>query len=169
MTHGRVLRGLAGEVLGTAAAVLGLLGVPGCAGPSAISAAGNSGASILLSAQDAEALIASRAGANPGTNSTQADGQPGSAFVILDVRTPEEYAAGHIAGAVNVCVTCTSPAFSEALIGLDKNATYLVYCHSGNRSATAVSIMSGQGFTKLYELAGGTIAWQAAGLGLVQQ
>ncbi|MEW6254141.1 MAG: rhodanese-like domain-containing protein [Planctomycetota bacterium] len=85
-------------------------------------------------------------------------------FVILDVRTPEEFAAGHIAGAINICLTCSPPPFEEAIAALDKNDTYLVYCRSANRSATAVSIMARQGFTDIYELQDGLVDWQAAGL-----
>ncbi|HEY5247692.1 MAG TPA: rhodanese-like domain-containing protein, partial [Dermatophilaceae bacterium] len=46
---------------------------------------------------------------------------------------------------------------------LDKNATYAVYCHSGNRSGAALEQMAAAGFTHLFDLAGGLTAWQAMG------
>jgi rhodanese-related sulfurtransferase len=66
---------------------------------------------------------------------------------VVDVRTPSEYAAGHIAGAINVDVE--SGAFSDAIAGLDKSKTYLVYCHSGRRSGIASEQMRAAGFTVL--------------------
>ena len=65
--------------------------------------------------------------------------------MILDVRNPEEFAAGHIAGAVNVCFLCST--FGDDLAALDKSKTYLVYCASDNRSGQATAKMSQQGFT----------------------
>ena len=82
--------------------------------------------------------------------------------MILDVRTPGEYAAGHIAGAV--LLDYRPPTFEDELGGLSRDATYLVYCRSGNRSAGAVEVMARRGFTRIYELAGGIQAWERAGL-----
>jgi phage shock protein E len=89
-------------------------------------------------------------------------------FVILDVRTPAEFAAGHIANAVNINVNGTSPSFAEAIAGLDKSRSYFVYCSSQHRSPTAISAMQQQDFASLYELTGGLAQWLAAGLPLVQ-
>ena len=77
--------------------------------------------------------------------------------ITLDVRTPEEFAAGHIPGAVNMNVE--SGTFEQDLSALDPNATYAVYCRSGRRSAEAISIMEGAGFTSMSNLAGGIAAW----------
>lgn len=96
------------------------------------------------------------------------DHQDDADFIILDVRTPQEFATGHITNAVNISVTGTSPSFSDAISGLDKARTYLVCCSSGHRSPTAIEIMKQQGFKNLYELIGGLAAWQAAGLPVVQ-
>ncbi len=85
-------------------------------------------------------------------------------FVIMDVRTPEEFAAGHIAGAINLCVNCETPVFSEALASLDKVGTYLVYCGSQRRSPLAIAAMQEQGFLYLYELTGGLTQWAAENL-----
>lgn len=81
--------------------------------------------------------------------------------VILDVRTPGEFAQGKIDGAVNLDIK--DPAFSEQVSGLDKDKTYLVYCRTGRRSASACQLMQDQGFKNLYNLQGGILAWQAAG------
>lgn len=90
--------------------------------------------------------------------------QPG--VQIIDVRTPAEFADGHIAGAVNIPVQ--QPDFSERVARLDPKATYAVYCRSGNRSKAAVAQMQGAGITHIYELAEGTNGWTAAGLSLSQ-
>lgn len=62
---------------------------------------------------------------------------------VIDVRTPEEYAAGHIEGAVLVDVQAST--FDEDIAGLDPDATYVVYCRSGNRSAQAAQRMRDAG------------------------
>jgi len=86
-------------------------------------------------------------------------------FVILDVRTPEEYAAGHIEGAVNIDYYSTS--FAAEVGALDSMNTYLVYCRTGVRSAAATGIMAEKGFSDLYNMEGGITAWTAAGYSLV--
>ena len=74
-------------------------------------------------------------------------------FIIIDVRTPGEYADGHIAGAV--LVDLNSGSFDTDIIKQDKSKTYLVYCHSGNRSATASGKMARFGFTDVTNMTGG--------------
>jgi phage shock protein E len=81
--------------------------------------------------------------------------------VLLDVRTASEFAAGHIAGAVNLDVQ--SATFPQATAQLDPAKNYAIYCHSGNRSKVAMTAMSQAGFSHLYDLAGGIGAWQSAG------
>jgi len=83
-------------------------------------------------------------------------------FIILDVRTSSEFHDGHIEGALNI--DASLPSFSEELEQLDRNATYLVYCRSGNRSRTALRIMDDLGFTRAYHLANGITEWVDAGL-----
>ena len=82
--------------------------------------------------------------------------------VVLDVRTPEEFAAGALPGARNIDLS--SPSFTDRIGGLDQDATYLVYCRSGNRSRQATAVMEEVGFTNLYELDRGIISWVDAGL-----
>ena len=87
-------------------------------------------------------------------------------FVILDVRTSQEFHNGHIEGALSIDVNL--PSFSEELEQLDRNATYLVYCRSGNRSRTALAIMEDLGFTSIYHLTNGITEWVDAGLQVSQ-
>jgi len=87
---------------------------------------------------------------------------------LIDVRTPEEYASGHIEGSTNSDYN-NQEAFIPFLNSLDKNGAYLVYCRSGNRSAKAMKLMEEKGFINITNLSGGIIAWQAAALPLVSQ
>jgi rhodanese-related sulfurtransferase len=81
--------------------------------------------------------------------------------VVLDVRTPSEFATGHLTGAHLLDIRATD--FDSQIGALDKNATYAVYCHSGNRSGQAIERMKAAGFTHVADLAGGITAWSAAG------
>lgn len=76
--------------------------------------------------------------------------------VIIDVRTPAEFAGGKLPGAKNIDIF--SKDFTNQIDKLDKDKTYLLYCRSGNRSGQACNIMAGLGFTKLYNLAGGVMS-----------
>jgi rhodanese-related sulfurtransferase len=81
---------------------------------------------------------------------------------LLDVRTPAEFAEGHLPGAVNLDLN--GPGFGEAVAALDKSKSYFVYCHTGNRSATATRMMHDAGLTKVYDIQGGIAAWSQQGL-----
>lgn len=83
-------------------------------------------------------------------------------FVLLDVRTPEEFAAGRIAGATNV--DFQAPDFKEKLATLDKSKAYLVHCAKGGRSKKATDAMTAAGFGTVYDLLGGMTAWERADL-----
>lgn len=89
-----------------------------------------------------------------------------SSFHVIDVRTPAEFASGHLPGAVNINVESTD--FASQVKALDPNATYVVYCHSGNRSAVATQQMHQMGFKHIYDVQGGIQAWESAGLPLGQ-
>ena len=82
-------------------------------------------------------------------------------LVILDVRTPDEFAAGHIPGAVNIDFYELS--FPDDLDALDKDVPYAIYCRSGNRSGETIGLMEGLGFVEVSELGGGIITWLEAG------
>ena len=82
-------------------------------------------------------------------------------YIILDVRTAEEFKTGHVPGATNLSVN--SPGFDEAVAKLDKSKTYLVNCAVGMRSAKACKKLQAAGFTNLYDLAPGFDGWKKAG------
>lgn len=76
--------------------------------------------------------------------------------VLLDVRTPAEFEAGHMAGAMNVDIENQS--FGDEIKKLDPAKTYFVYCRSGNRSGQAIAFMKANGFQSVYELQGGLVS-----------
>jgi Rhodanese-related sulfurtransferase len=126
-----------------AMAVAAIIGVSGCSSsdPTGSSASRSTG-------QHMTASDFSTAMAKPGT-------------IVLDVRTPAEYASGHLPQAQNIDIEAGD--FATKIASLDKNATYAVYCRSGNRSGVALEQMAGVGFTHLYDLDGGIGAWQSMG------
>ncbi len=83
----------------------------------------------------------------------------GEDVVVLDVRTPPEFAAGHLADAI--MVDFRAPDFEAKLEEMDRDATYLVYCRSGRRSAGALSVMESMGFQEAYNMLGGFLQWGA--------
>ncbi len=89
--------------------------------------------------------------------------QPG--VVVLDVRTPAEFAQGHLPNAINLDVEGGD--FAQQIATLDTGATYAVYCRSANRSKVAMDQMQAAGFTNVQDLDGGIVAWQSAGLPVV--
>lgn len=105
-----------------------------------------------ISAPEAKALIDSLQGSD--------------VFMIVDVRTPNEYTDGHLENAVNI--DYYSAGFSNDLEDLDKNLTYLIYCKSGSRSAGAFQTFQNKKFLKVYEMAGGISAWINAGYPVVK-
>jgi phage shock protein E len=74
-------------------------------------------------------------------------------FVILDVRTPQEFGAGHVEGAINIDFYRAD--FRELLADLDRDKTYLVYCRSGSRSGNTMAILEELEFASAYNLLGG--------------
>lgn len=82
-------------------------------------------------------------------------------FIIIDVRTPQEFANEHIENALNL--DYYSEKFRDELNKLDKEKTYLIYCRSGNRSGKALSIMKELAFREVYNMLGGVIQWKAEG------
>lgn len=82
-------------------------------------------------------------------------------FVILDVRTPEEYADGHIVE--SILLDFYADNFEAELNKLDKSQTYLVYCRSGNRSGKSVRMMKDLNFREVYDIDGGILRWEAEG------
>lgn len=83
-------------------------------------------------------------------------------FVIVDVRTNEEYKSGHISNSINI--DYESSDFKDKLSTLAKDKTYITYCRSGRRSTAASEIMLDMGYEYIYMIAGGIDAWDKAGL-----
>lgn len=83
--------------------------------------------------------------------------------IVLDVRTADEFKDGHIEGALQYDYYETA-SFETALKNMDKNATYYIYCRSGGRSSSVFQSMQHMGFSSVYELKGGFLAWRKADL-----
>ena len=81
--------------------------------------------------------------------------QPGA--VLVDVRRPDEFAAGHLPGAVNIEVTASD--FGPRVETLDKTKPTYVYCRSGARSANAAGLLTTAGFAQVANLLGGVLDW----------
>jgi len=86
--------------------------------------------------------------------------------VVIDVRTPEEFASGHLDGAVNIDVQSAS--FDKTVSELPTDGEYVVYCRSGTRSAAAIDRMEGLGFTTLTNAGGVEAASEATGLAITK-
>src|SRR6218665_3829 len=80
---------------------------------------------------------------------------------LLDVRTPEEFSSGHIDNAANV--NWNGNDFASKAEKLDRSKPVFVYCKVGGRSAQAANKLAEMGFTKVYNLEGGIMKWDAAG------
>jgi hydroxyacylglutathione hydrolase len=85
-------------------------------------------------------------------------------FILLDVRTAEEYAEGHIQGAVLIPVQ----ELGERLAEVPKDKQVYVYCHSGRRSAMASKLLAENGYTRIENVVGGITAWKDAGFPVVK-
>jgi len=80
--------------------------------------------------------------------------------ILVDVRTPGEYAQGHLANAVLIDIY--SDDFKSRVGKLDKTKPVFVYCKAGSRSGAAVGVFTEMGFKEIYDLSGGITAWQRA-------
>ncbi len=83
-------------------------------------------------------------------------------LVVLDVRTPGEFAAGHIDGAVNIDFKNSN--FAAQLSVLDKSQGYLIHCRSGGRSTRSLQTFKQAGFSHIIHMDGGMIGWNRASL-----
>jgi len=83
----------------------------------------------------------------------------GKAPMIVDVRTPEEYAAGHIPGAKLIPLQT----IEEGIKAIDKKQEMVLVCRSGNRSAQAYEILAGMGYSSLKNMTGGMTEWEKIG------
>jgi Rhodanese-related sulfurtransferase len=83
-------------------------------------------------------------------------------FIVLDVRTAEEFGAGHIKGAINIDIKQ-----ADALARIDKldhKAKYIVHCRTHHRSQTAVDHMAQSGFKNIFQMSDGFSGWSQNGL-----
>jgi len=85
---------------------------------------------------------------------------------VIDVRTVDEFAAGHLAGAVNIDVESSD--FNTKVALLDSTGKYLVYCHSGRRAGIAVDAMKSLGFEDVTNIGGIEEASATTGLAVIQ-
>jgi phage shock protein E len=81
------------------------------------------------------------------------------ATYVLDVRSPEEYASGHVPGAVNIPYDQVASRMAE----VPKDKDVVLYCKSGRRAGIAAETLAGQGYTRLQHLEGDIVAWVAKG------
>lgn len=158
MTHGprRTFIGLAG-----AAAIALTIGLSGCASDSGA----NETAAAAEVQSPATPMVAPDSPVRVGV-AEFADVIASPGVTIVDVRTPEEFAEGHIEGAINIPVEL--PDYMDRVSELDPHGTYAVYCRSGNRSQPAVAGMASLGINGIYELESGTTGWTSEGQPLVQ-
>lgn len=108
------------------------------------------------------ALTVTACSASPSASSVEV----GAETIVLDVRTAEEFAAGHLTGAVNI--DFNGGEIMAAIPTLDPEAEYLVYCRSGNRSGQAIQQMESAGFTNLTNLGSLEQAASATSLEIVR-
>lgn len=77
-------------------------------------------------------------------------------IILLDVREVNEYEGGHIKGAVNAPLS----SLDETELSYPKDEPIYVICRSGNRSAQAAELLKQRGYTEIYDVSGGMIAWE---------
>ena len=87
-------------------------------------------------------------------------------YLLIDVRTAEEFAAGHIQGAINI--DYYSADFSKQIGKIEREKPILLYCRSGNRSARSMNIMYEMGFVEVKHLACGIKGWKAENRKIIQ-
>ncbi len=87
--------------------------------------------------------------------------------LLIDVRTPKEFAEGHIEAAANV--DWNGGNFMQDLSGIDKTEPVLLYCGSGNRSGKAMEALKKAGFTDVKHLEGGFQEWEKQGEPVITQ
>lgn len=87
-------------------------------------------------------------------------------LLVIDIRTPAEFAEGHIEGAINI--DFVDAGFAEAVAGIDTSAPTAFHCRSGGRSGQAESVFEALPFAELYHFSGGSIAWSDAGKPMVK-
>jgi len=85
--------------------------------------------------------------------------------ILLDIRTPDEFAGSHLDDAVNI--DFLAPGFEQRVSTLDRDLPYVIYCASGNRSGSALDVFRRLEFTDVVDIEGGIASWIEAGLPVV--
>ena len=113
------------------------------------------------------ASVSSDSASSGSSSSSGSSGQANTAIgTLIDVRTPEEFADGHLKGATNI--DFNGPDFAEKISELDKDGEYTLYCRSGRRSGLALEAMKAAGFTKVTNAGGVEQASKTLGLDIVK-
>ena len=86
-------------------------------------------------------------------------------FILVDVRTIEEYESGHIQNAVNF--DFYSESFQKEILSFDKNSSIILYCRTQNRSTKTANYLKENGYKEITVLAGGITTWVKNGNDLV--
>lgn len=145
-----------------------LIGVAALAAVATLSACGGSdGAEPVAEAAD-RPVAADETASKPEyglVTADQAAALAADGVTVIDVRTPDEFAAGHIEGAQ--LIDFYSATFAEQIAALDPDDEYLIYCRSGNRSGQTIALMEQSGIDRVWDLAGGVVAAEGSGLTLV--
>lgn len=116
-------------------------------------------AAVLMLALPMAALAAKDMSAKDVAAELQKEG---TEWIIIDVRTPAEFAEGHLKDANNVDVA--SEDFEEIIAPLEVDDFYVVYCRTGSRSTKAVEKMEKMGFKNIIHMKDGIEGWQKAQL-----
>ncbi len=99
---------------------------------------------------------------NPDEAATLLDAEEA---VLVDVRSAQQFEAGHIANAINIPVE--SENLEDLIATLDNDQPVMVYCNRGGQSAECAKILEEKGFKKIYDLDGGLSSWEASGRKIV--
>lgn len=117
---------------------------------------------VALGALALVAFFGSQAWADGAISPTEAENliREKKDLQLIDVRTPAEFADGHLAKAKLIPLQELESRLGE----IDKSKPILLYCRSGHRSGNALKILVGKGYAQAKHMEGGITAWQAAGL-----
>lgn len=119
------------------------------------------------SSASSSASVSPDSASSGSSSSSESSGQANTAIgTLIDVRTPEEFADGHLKGATNI--DFNGPDFAEKISELDKDGEYTLYCRSGRRSGLALEAMKAAGFTKVTNAGGVEQASKTLGLDIVK-
>lgn len=119
------------------------------------------------SSASSSASVSSDSASSGSSSSSGSSGQANTAIgTLIDVRTPEEFADGHLKGATNI--DFNGPDFAEKISELNKDGEYTLYCRSGRRSGLALEAMKAAGFTKVTNAGGVEQASKTLGLDIVK-